>query len=616
VDISASTQEWLERRAAAGSGQPPIPMVKLTPRSQKARGVIALAEHGLKVPPFRLVQESDQIEGALAALKRGDKPLIARPCPVRPRHGFVDSRIVSGLDDIMGVFAETKNADPDGEMLLMHAIPAAYSFIATPGSLAIGPNSDGATSGYGSFQLFVPKMPIVYKTGVESAAGITETPYVEGVIDGSGRSYIVQMRDGPEVSKMLDFVVEPFRVKHVVAAEGDLIEWESRARAFPEGTVVWHPGGNTTSHYFIHARLNKVPVMITRKPEVGELLEPTTEGGSLDAECMLDGFLTGTRCSLDYASALHVALFALHNVGANFTPAGSRVLGLGAALCVRLSEAACLGEYRFKAKAHSAFFQGQRTQVFERAWPDLLAHRRKWIASLRSFTLEQWNGGYGGKKWGHSAHAGLQLLEAAMQLCKWPTEASATQLVAELNNAINQYHNGGWLFNKFASQSIMDQAAQSDPHFLQAAIPAVAKAFYQCNETDERPRWTKLRRSSTVRKLGVVLNQPIKLGELEMIQVRSLSKDGDAIGIRIQARATDGRNMENSYKLAGKPEALKALIADEENPKTWLKLKSQANTDKMYLQAGFSAELGVVTYAGLPLVALKEILQHFPAVGE
>lgn len=614
MDISASTQEWLERRASAGSGQPPIPMVKLTPRSQKARGVIALAEHGLRVPPFRLVQEMDQIENAVTALRRGEKPLIARPCPVRPRHGFVDSRLVSSIEDIVQAFVQTKEADPDGEMLLMHAIPASYSFIATPASLAIGTGNDGATAGYGSFQLFLPKMPIVYKDGVEAAAGITKTPYVEGVIDGSGRQYIVQMRDGEPVEHMLDCITKPVRVKQVVFAEGDLLEWESRARAFPEGTVVWAPGSNTTSHYLLHCRLNQVPCAITFKPEVGQLLEPTTEPTTLDPECMLNGFLTGTRCDIEYAQALHVGLFANHNSVLNFTPAGSYLVGLGAALIVRLSEAACLGEYRFKAKAHSSFFNGTRAQIFEKAWPDLLEHRRKWIASLRSFTFEKWNGGYGGRKWGHSAHAGLTLLESAMQLCKWPTEKSAKDLGMALNIAINQYHNGGWLFNKFAAQSIMDQAANADPHFLQAAIPAVAKAYYNsCGDT-ERDRWTKLRRSSTVRKIGLVLNTPVPVGEIEVVQVRSLHKDGDDKGVRIQAKATDGRNMESQFPVSATgAQALEAIKADEESTTTWFKLKSQAGTDKMYLQCGFSSASGWVTYAGFPLVELKLITQHFPA---
>lgn len=612
MEVSASTSEWLARRGAAGTGGPYVPPVKLTPRSQKARGVIALAEHGLKVPPFRLIQDSDHIEGALTALKRGDKRLIARPCPVRPRHGFVDSRIVETIDDIIGVFRETKEADPDGEMLLMQAISAKHSFIATPASISIGPNNDGATSGYGSFQLFTPKMPVVYNERVEPAAGITETPYVEGVIDENGRVFVVQMRDGPKVEAMLDFVPEKFRVKEVVCAEGDLLEWESRARGFEAGTVVWHPGGNTTSHYFIHARLNNVPVLITRKPEVGELLEPNTEAGHLDADCMLDGFLTGTRCDIPYAEALHVALFALHNVAANFSPAGSRVAGLGAALCVRLSEAACLGEYRFKAKSHSSFFHGARTQVFERAWPDMLEHRRKWIASLRSFTFDKWNGGFGGRKWGHSAHAGLLLLEAGMQLCKWPTETSAQRVVAELNNAINQYHNGGWLFNKFASQSIMDQAAQSDPHFLQASIPCVAKAFYSCSHDSERDRWTKLRRSSTVRKIGAVLDAPVPPAAIELVQIRTLDKDG-ASGYRIQGKSTTGHRMENNYpRLPMNELAIKQLAHDEASGTTWEKLKSQADTEKMYLRTGFSTTTGFVTYGGYPLLETKEFMKHFP----
>lgn len=73
---------------------------------------------------------------------------IARPCPVTPRHGFVESRIVKTVKDLRTVCEETTLADPRGEVLLMPFVENRdYSAVLTDQGLSIGTGHNGATTG-------------------------------------------------------------------------------------------------------------------------------------------------------------------------------------------------------------------------------------------------------------------------------------------------------------------------------------------------------------------------------------------------------------------------------------------------------------------------------------
>src|SRR5207237_6510131 len=86
--------------------------------------------------------------------------LFARPCPVRPRHGFVDSRKVKAFDpDVINLLKESWAEDPDAELLLTPYIPAEFSGVWRPGLLVLGPGHDGATSGHSSIAVPLPWKP-------------------------------------------------------------------------------------------------------------------------------------------------------------------------------------------------------------------------------------------------------------------------------------------------------------------------------------------------------------------------------------------------------------------------------------------------------------------------
>lgn len=124
------------------------------PRTQKAKGIVALSDAGLSVPWFRVIADADDIPDAIKFLRyRSVTYAFARPCPSRPRHGFVESRPVNltnpekAAAEIRALLEHARDFDPLAEIVLMNYLPAEYNVIVTPGAVVIGPEHDGATAG-------------------------------------------------------------------------------------------------------------------------------------------------------------------------------------------------------------------------------------------------------------------------------------------------------------------------------------------------------------------------------------------------------------------------------------------------------------------------------------
>ena len=90
--------------------------LKAVVKTQKARGILQL---GTNLPPTTsrnthyVVKKLDNIKGM-----PWDQTL-ARPCPWKPRPGFVDSRMVESKEDIVAIQKEIKDSGEDkGELLL------------------------------------------------------------------------------------------------------------------------------------------------------------------------------------------------------------------------------------------------------------------------------------------------------------------------------------------------------------------------------------------------------------------------------------------------------------------------------------------------------------------
>lgn len=234
--------------------------------TQKARGILALAsaDLSLRTPwlagpevaailPRTLPEASQVLEGQL----------FARPCPQVPRHGFVDSRRVASMADVLQVYQETRQADPGGEVLLMPTCSARASAVATEASVVWGQGHDGVTAGTGKQSI----IPCPAGKFSREMARITATlpgditpnsAYVEAVED-DGKVRLVQLRDGPAISGAVPnyYPAATYKVTRVEqpTAEllADLLGWETYVLALPAGTVVYLAEGGLSSHAAVHA---------------------------------------------------------------------------------------------------------------------------------------------------------------------------------------------------------------------------------------------------------------------------------------------------------------------------------------------------------------------------
>ena len=474
-------------------------------RTQKARGLIRLREensttlYGGRTPEFALVQNREDLDNLihrwLAHCDAEDwttsqRPLFCRPCPVRPRHGFVDSGPVSSPAEMRELWLKAEANDPQAEMLVMHPVAASCSAIYTPTSVSFGPSNDGATAGENSHILFhaPPHSTYIDKISEEKGIAEGEVPYVEVVYDENGVPNVVQVRSGPPISAEPDFVPFAVRATEIVQPNGeDLIEWEKRAAEFSSGTVIYHPGGNRASHYAIHCVNNKIPYITTFEPKVGDVVEPTAEQPPLDVEQFYNGIMAGTALDIPFDEAVKLMLFGLHTSALNSTPLSWKIVGMAAMQCLRLGSAACLGEYRH----HQRSKRLSRHQIFVNAFSDFFGHQKRMVTAYRSFNFTRWRSGYGGPKWAECSHQNMFLWMEMLEFMKNPTEEGARHTLDALNRAVNVAHNGGWLFNKFASGSMMDEAAQGQPQFFVKAIPTV---FRVAPVEKFEPGWARMRR--------------------------------------------------------------------------------------------------------------------------
>src|SRR5688572_21917508 len=95
-------------------------------KSQKVKGLIQLltwkrnneASNLSKILYPRFVVRSKEELSSLVDLPTFSYPYFARPCPLNPQHGFVDSRVVQNNEQLEKVIEETLAADPEGEVML------------------------------------------------------------------------------------------------------------------------------------------------------------------------------------------------------------------------------------------------------------------------------------------------------------------------------------------------------------------------------------------------------------------------------------------------------------------------------------------------------------------
>lgn len=432
------------------SGYIPMQAKVKEPRSQKLKGVMAL---------LGLNRGYDwTVPNVLSVAPYTDLPTIypafARPCPTRPRHGFVDSKLVRNEEEARAIVKETLEHDNNGEVIFMEPVRDRCSAVWTNGSLSLGAGNDGATSG---------KQSYVFPLNYESNRRVIDKPkhyysvkededcFVEIVYDVCYKANVVQVRGGPEISSSLDFIPRKTEVKRILEPVADLLEWEMICQNAEEGDVICVPGMAMSSHFAIHGVLNKIPVITSKQVCTGDILEAEEGGTEIvpDNVQFRRGFDAAILSHTDVGSWVYSACSIIHNSYAFQQQNRWFELGLACGLMTRAAFILCLGEARYA--------EGQimgRDCVYNK-------HSRSNWADLMDATVEarelfedtcNWSDGFGGRNW-------LRCVEAFLEVYRM--RDSFESCFSEANNALHMAHNGGWLFNKVCDAAFLDNIASN-----------------------------------------------------------------------------------------------------------------------------------------------------------
>lgn len=306
-------------------------------------------------------------------------PSFARPCPLTPRHGFVESRLVTTQWDLAGIVKETYSVDPQAEIIFMPKLSGAYSGVATPSLCTIGGGNDGATGGHKVLARIPTPIPDVIKNWNYLTSGVPQffddpaclkpnedVVYVEAVED-EGYMVAVQARQGPRLDGFTDYIPKAMTVERVFALGGDteeevpidLLAWEEQVRDMRksgEAVVVWAKGSSLSSHYAVHCIQNKIPFLTGETPpNVGDKLEAkappktTNWGRERFAKEMLrrlEGKIYGEE-NIDEGDRAGFALSVSHSHSLwDNTPLFARLRARGLLYLLRFSAIACVGEAR------------------------------------------------------------------------------------------------------------------------------------------------------------------------------------------------------------------------------------------------------------------------------
>ena len=399
--------------------------------------------------------------------------IFVRPCPVVPRHGFVDSRVVKCWQDMVKIAQETLDADPDGELLLTTFIPAVSSAVLTPNTFSYGKGHEGATSGK-SVTIYGPSPAKEFVTNINQMASIAEgdVPYVELLLSNEVMAgNLVQVRGGPPQGGSVDFVPRETVVNKVITAteELDLLKWEKVIAEAKPGNAVHAPGMSLASHFCVHAVIHDVPVLTSKVPLVGETL------AKIDAPVWkakdYKRLGTAVRKADLYLNSFHAtdevsrcAIAALHCSGApsELTDSQARFLALGAVAAAKYIAAAVIGEARH-SKSTSRELDGRRGRSTRavKAVSERLSkgaerdsfYSRSFNASIPAlahclfalipvFRDRHWDNSYGGPKWAAINAGARRLLNALTTFETSPNKSNWISVIEAWNLAITREHNG------------------------------------------------------------------------------------------------------------------------------------------------------------------------------
>lgn len=306
-------------------------------------------------------------------------PVFARPCPLRPRHGFVDSHQINNGRELLYFLDEVKTVDPEAEIVFMDPLHGHISAVATNAGVSWGFGPAGATEGTEAQSIptntSVSAWHSPFLGELMQAVGIEHCMYLE-IVEHEGQSCCVQVRDGPAQRPVSNFIPADTEVKAVLGRSdtgehkrqltSELLAWEAlveqRHEEVGEGLIIHLPRGSLSSHFAVHGIQRGIPVITSvRQPKVGQLLKaksgvkvkPLRAEDYHDLADLVAYFLTQPQqfflpgTSDGDANHVVTTIAVLHACSIwGPTPHLLALRAFAVAMCLRYMTAACIAEAR------------------------------------------------------------------------------------------------------------------------------------------------------------------------------------------------------------------------------------------------------------------------------
>lgn len=526
------------------------PMEKPVYRTQKARSLepawklSMLSGNGYRVASAHGVYPTNWNAPMIEQLVSTGHNLFARPCPVQPRHGFVESRPIASMAELEAVIKETMAADPQGEVILMRKLSGLYSAVMTGTGAVWGRGHCGVTAGVGE-QRDIPCPRGSFDYTLLGYLGLSSEQlgvYCE-LVEDNGHVCVVQMRTGPQLTSAvakrfvppaaqpIEDILQPTPTEY-----GDLIAWSNtlaRKKDAAPKTVVWLPGQSLSSHFAVQAIAGGYNVSTeVHRPTIAEIMTPDNSAPAplvdadyaylakcLEAERDFT-FWDGPRDVLLSVATLH-ALPLWGN-----QPWLLRLRARGIMIAVRYGLAACLGESRHlivrltdddkqggrKCAVPWAKLLGKKgnvvletpdrgyvfTRTFISPWTTLRSlakaaaddmwlngHPRvkDWMA--KGNNLSDFKCSFRGHRWEWAAHQVHDLICAVNKFIRKPDANSWGIVLGFYNAIINAAHNGGYLLNKWVEARHIDRVAGTPAYVF--GYPQVMRVVWE-NAAEPAPQ--------------------------------------------------------------------------------------------------------------------------------
>lgn len=495
------------------------------PQTQKARGIAFLMQNKHKIEAFNWTVPKHYVFNSHKRFSDHsfNFPVFARPCPVKPRHGFVDSILCTNAAQLNELIARTEQEEDQSEILITKPIPSAFNLIFNGNIVTFGCGNDGATSGKDCLYFYLNENPLSDLLGLKGTDLVAEgeMPFFEMVIDKeTHQPYLVQVRSAPQVPMAKDYVPNKTEIKTILKAEGDLLAWEKKLHEVgtnKDGVVVDHFGGTLSSHYAIHAIVNKIPILTTRQPVLGEIIEQTVVDGPItdeEKEVFFSGFVTGFSSSNFFANKLfnkvlknqshihelmrgiiQLALATLHNFSGIAIARDYGLIGTVLGIFLRVTFAISYGEFRYSKTATD------KDEVLEGAGSRIACYiksfyEKKSIETLLSdvvkihhnFSAKGWSSSYGGKKWAKCTKRSVDLFNACL-------DRDIGSVVSLFNLLINEEHNGGKYLNKVIDVEQFNDAAYNPSKYFLTNMSTMIDILYAIHSVDKINKFNEHNRS-------------------------------------------------------------------------------------------------------------------------